>query len=166
MPRPPEKRFHWPLPTAEQRSFVCAAAAVGLTMEQMCYLFPPAKGGLKKMNPERLSGFFAEELKAGGGFAGQLVTLRVLQQALLGKDREARAAQLAVFKTIPDWQQFRATAAPAQELAVERLTDRERGTLRRLLEKADPLRPAPDQAEDTEEEEPLSEADRPGARAR
>jgi hypothetical protein len=153
MAKPPEKRFSWPLPNAEQRTFVCAAAAVGLTVDQICHMFPQAKEGLKRMTPERLKGFFPEEIKTGSKLAEQLVALRVLQDALGGKDREARAERLAVFKTLPDWRQFRATAEATQPIAVERLTDKERATLRRLLDKADPLKRGRDPSEDAEEEE-------------
>jgi hypothetical protein len=146
-------RFRWAVPSDEQRTFVCAAAAVGLTVDQICKMFPPRKDGLKKMTPERLAGFFPDELDAGGELAQQLVTMYVLQKALLNRDRESNAAQLAVFKTLPDWRKHLPKPEAKPPIAVERLTDRERATLRRLLDKADPLKPAPDPSEEVEEEE-------------
>jgi hypothetical protein len=126
-------------PTAEQRAFVCAAAAVGLAPEAICREFPRGKKGMRAMTPDRLAERFADELKDGENMAARRVALRMLQRALVGDDREAMAAQMAVFKSLPDWRQlYHARPQEAEPLRVERLTDEERTELRRLIDKADP----------------------------
>jgi hypothetical protein len=108
---PSEKRLREPLPNEEQRLFVCAAAAVGLTAEQICHIFPRGKGRPKKMTPERLTELFPDELKASLPLVAQMVMFRLLQSALLGDP----AAELAVFEMLGDWRQLLSTAEEAPE---------------------------------------------------
>lgn len=125
-------------PTEEQRAFVAAAHAVGLTPAWICRMLPRGpKDGRGAITPANLARHFTEELRPDAMLATRLVALRVLQRALTGEGREAASAQLAVFKTLPDWRQLgEAGHAEARRLAVERLSRAEREALRALLEKA------------------------------
>lgn len=124
-------------PTEEQRTFVAAAAAVGLPPALICRRLPPdSKGKRPALTPQALARHFADELDPEAMIAARLVTLRVLQRALCGDDSAAAGAQLAVFKTLSDWQRLGDASPAAPRLAVERLSRDERDALRRLLDKA------------------------------
>jgi hypothetical protein len=125
-------------PTEEQRAFVTAARAVGLAPALICRLLPRgAKGARDALTPASLARHFAEELRHDAMLAARLVVLRVLHRALTGDDRDAASAQLALFKTLPDWLQLGETEpAAAQRLDFDRLSRAERRALRTLIEKA------------------------------
>jgi hypothetical protein len=102
MPKTSERRSRGPIPSAEQRLFVCAASAVGLTPEQICREFPACQDGLTKVTPESLARLFPDELKVDAERVAQLVVFRVLQDALRGDF----AAELAVFESLGDWRKL------------------------------------------------------------
>jgi hypothetical protein len=125
------------VPSEEQRAFVAAATAVGLSPAVICRMLPPdAKGKHAVLTPQSLARHFAEELDPDAMLAARLVALRVLQRALGSDEGNAASAQLAVFKTLQDWRSLGDASAAAQRLAVERLSRAERDTLRQLLDKA------------------------------
>lgn len=125
-------------PSEEQRAFVAAARAVGLAPALICRLLPSGTEGARNaLTPASLARHFAEELRHDSMLAARLVVLRVLHRALTGNDRDAASAQLALFKTLPDWLQLGDSeqAAP-QRLDFDRLSRAERKALRALIEKA------------------------------
>ncbi|HZB90768.1 MAG TPA: hypothetical protein VE397_04955 [Stellaceae bacterium] len=131
-------------PTEEQRAFVAAAAAVGLPPTLICRMLPAdGKGKRQALTPQALARHFAEELDPEAMIAARLVTLRVLQRALSGDDGGAASAQLAVFKTLEDWQRLGDASPASPRLAVERLSRDERDILRLLLDKAAESDPEP-----------------------
>jgi hypothetical protein len=128
---------HGFVPSEEQRAFVAAATAVGLTPAMICRMLPPDEDGKRPvLRPQVLARHFAEELDPDAMLAARLVALRVLQRALGSDEHGAASARLAVFKTLQDWRSLGDTSAAAQHLAVERLSRAERDTLRQLLDKA------------------------------
>ncbi|HTV38625.1 MAG TPA: hypothetical protein VMF12_19505 [Xanthobacteraceae bacterium] len=125
------------VPSEEQRAFVAAATAVGLSPVVICRMLPRDESGKRAvLTPQGLARHFAEELDPDAMLAARLVALRVLQRALGSDEGSAASAQLAVFKTLQDWRSLGDASAAAQRLAVERLSRAERDTLRQLLDKA------------------------------
>jgi hypothetical protein len=122
-------------PTDAQRAFVAAAGAVGLPPEVICRMMPRAASDRVATDPATLDAQFAEERSAGPLYALRLIIARVLQRALIGEDRDAIAAQIAVFKSLTDWRRL-GEAEERDGPDIDRLSPEERETLRALVAKA------------------------------
>lgn len=125
------------VPNEEQRAFVASALAVGLPRDVICRMLPRGgEDGNAALDPANLDRHFADEIAPGPMLALRLIIARVLQRALLDRDPDALYLQFAVFRSIKDWPKLGENDEDEPGLDVNRLTQSERRTLRRLMKKA------------------------------
>lgn len=140
-PRRPRKAARAFQPTREQRTFVAAAAGLGVPRSVICQMLPGARRGeTVSITRDTLRREFETELRDGLKLVMALVETRVFQRALFQDDRSALAAQMALLNARGGWKVPSGQVAvpepdPDPPLDLDQLTREERHQLVHLLEK-------------------------------